>query len=175
MKQTYQASRGASLFFVVALALASTRVNAQFGATNCPVASDAAIAVEVGQPILVRLPIASPAGARVSIFQMPNGGLLEAIGEGGLDYLFIADSTFTGISELTYRVSPPFDCPDNVLLGRVQLVGTPGTVAVQTDATAPLVFAPQSFGAPVCGLGATVPLLMACLFMQARRRRSTSR
>ncbi len=158
-----------------ALGAAPTTARAQFGVANCPEALDAAVAVEVGQPVLVRLPVVSPEGARVSIFQPPIGGLLEPIDADGLDYIFIADSTFTGISELTYRVRPPFDCRENVLLGRVQLVGAPGAIAVVEDDTAPLAFAPQSFAPVACGLGVTAPLLLATLLLEDRRRRRGGR
>ncbi len=158
--------------FACALCFTPTTAQAQFGAANCPEAPDAAVAVEVGQPVLVRLPVVSPDGARVSIFQSPIGGVLQPVDDDGLDYIFIADSTFTGISELTYRVRPPFDCRENVLLGRVQLVGAPGAVAVADDETAPLTFAPRSFAPVACGLGVSAPLLLASLMLEGRRRRS---
>lgn len=161
--------------FVVAISLTPATAQGQFGAANCPEALDAAVAVEVGQPMLIRLPVISPDGARVSIFQPPIGGLLQPVDDIGLDYIFIADSTFNGRSELTYRVRPPFDCPENVLLGRVQLVGAPGAIAVAQDQTAPLAFAPRSFAPAVCGLGVTAPLLLGCLLLESHRNRRWGR
>lgn len=145
---------------------------AQFGAANCPEARDSAVEVQVGRATLIRLPVVSPDGARVSIFQPPTGGVLEAIGNDGLEFVFIADDTFAGISELTYRVRPPVDCADNVLLGRVKLVGTPGVMAVVEDDAAPFIFEPQTIRPTVCGLGASAPLLLMCWMLSGRRRRS---
>jgi|GEM_PF-3214777 len=161
--------------FAAAISFTPVSAQAQFGAANCPEALDAAVAVGVGQPVLVRLPVASPDGARVSIFQPPIGGLLQPVDDDGLDYIFIADSTFTGSSELTYRVRPPFDCRENLLLGRVQLVGAPGAFAVAEGETAPLTFEPRSFAPSLCGLGITAPLLLGCMLLEGRRQRRRRR
>lgn len=101
------------------------RVDAQ--TRNCPTVSSQVIRADSGQSAIFRLRATNAETSTITIFQYPLGGILQQVGPTPLDYAFVPGPEFSGTTDFTYRLTPPFGCGDGALLGRVTIVGSPAT------------------------------------------------
>ncbi len=120
--------RRAVLVLLIAVSLGS---GPRAQARNCPSIADQTVPVAANTATPVRLAVREVGAQTVTIFQHPQGGQLVPAGGSGLDYFFLPDPGFSGMTRAIYRVSRPDGCPGTVLLGNVTfLVSGPTATAV---------------------------------------------
>ena len=166
MNLAYPSRRAVFAFVASVVAVVPTAgVFAQ--SRNCPESRDQVIAVTPGRPTFIQLDVSNADNAQITIFQYPLGGVLQQSGGSATEFTFLPQESFNGSTEFTYRVTPPFDCPRTVQLGRVRLIGG------FSDSTAAGLVPTVPHG--VCGIGLFAPLALTALSALAvtttRRRR----
>lgn len=138
----------ASIFCAITFAIGADFARAQFLGRNCPTVEDQLVVIDRNQPTAFRLRVRDLGDGDVSVFQFPLGGVLEQAGPTPLDFVFIPETDFNGTTTFTYRLTPPFECPRSVQLGRVTLAGgtTTGTAVGLPAESRPLLCGVSLFG-----------------------------
>lgn len=183
-----QVTSGAILLTLHAFLSGANIAEAQ---VNCPRQADQVVIVPHNQPVAFRILVSDLGVGTISVFQYPQGGILEQTGPTPLDFVFVPQLDFRGTTTFTYRLTPPVGCPRGTLLGHVTLAG--GNAGSQAEGNATtisgLVQPPEppslfeqiarGLAGRVCGLGAAPMSLVTFAFLfgarahRATRRRST--
>lgn len=132
-----RANRRTIVFALAAVLMASAGAMAQNDTLprNCPLVRDQTVLVPPGVTVGFHIFVVNPAGATISPYQYPAGGILQQTGP--FDFVFVPRADFNGTTTFTYRLNPPFSCPQGLLLGTVHLAGgNAGNAVAGTDTTA---------------------------------------
>ena len=154
-------TKRSSIYLLLTIAIFTAPAVRADETRNCPFISDQVINVEVGHATIFQLTIQNPVGSTISIYQYPLGGALQQSGPTPLDFVFLPGKEFNGFSVFTYRIQPPFGCPEDRTLGKVSFMGGQAagtTTGITIDPNTGV--APVNPLAELCGLGMT-PLFMS--------------